>query len=106
MRFRGGGVGHRSTSSCNKTLRRDVPAADAARQDVERVDEVGGAPEAAGDDTAAVVDEDLDSESMNTDTDREDSDDEDDSDDDSEGAGSGEELDDSDILAAAGFDSY
>lgn len=37
MRLSGGGVGHRSTSSCNKTLRRDIPAADAVRQDLKGV---------------------------------------------------------------------
>lgn len=95
MRFRGGGVGHRSTISCSAALRREVPAASSVQWETE--DE--GSIDSGGTERA-------DEEEQNSDDEEDQETDEDsdpDSDDEFYNVGSEEEYRDEDALSDGGF---
>lgn len=96
MRFRGGGVGHRSTISCNTVLRREVPAASSVQWETE--DE--GSIDSGGTERADEEEQNSDDEE-GQETDDEDSDP--DSDDEFYNVGSEEEYRDEDALSDGGF---
>lgn len=94
MRFRGGGVGHRSTVSCNAVLRREVPAASSVQWETEGEGSMDSGGVEADEEEENSDDE--DDEDTDEDTDP-------DSDDEFYNVGSEEEYRDEDILSDGGF---